>query len=75
MNMNKYMDDCVHLKACRRLVKYLNITVSRGCDENCTAYESEAETHYSRDQVQYAINRATEDAVNGYTDNIVEDYI
>lgn len=75
MNRCEYMEDCVHLKACRRLVKIFKTKECRGCNENCTAYEPESEKRYSRSQVQYAINRAAEDAINGYTDNLVEDYI
>lgn len=30
---------------------------------------------YTHEEVQYAINRATEDAQSGYTDNIVSDYL
>ena len=40
-----YMEDCIHLKACRRLQKlfrgkFYGANVSRGCDKNCTAYIS-----------------------------------
>ena len=42
--------------------------------QKCVPVE-EVERKYTRDEVQYAINRATEDALRGYTDNIVEDYL
>lgn len=37
--------------------------------------EEDGERLFTRQEVQYAINRATQDALNGYTDNIVEDYL
>ena len=39
--MNRdYADDCIHLKACRRICKFHNIN-NRGCRADyCTAYES-----------------------------------
>ena len=36
---------------------------------------AEEERLYTREEVQYAINRAVEDALCGYTDVIVEDYL
>ena len=47
-----YMEDCIHLKACRRLQKlfrgkFYGANVSRNCDEDCTAYVSgNQETSY-----------------------------
>ena len=41
--MCKYMNDCIHLEACRRIQKIgkkLNLTIPRYCDEKCTAYKS-----------------------------------
>ena len=81
---SSYEEDCIHLHACRRfskIVKEKNGGVARICDsEYCSAYENEemfAEKNelYPHYKVQYAINRATEDALRGYTDNIVSDYI
>ena len=40
---NSYMQDCIHLKACRRLQKIgrgKGHSFSRDCDENCSAYIS-----------------------------------
>lgn len=37
----QYMEDCIHLKACRRMSKLLTskgVHVNRGCNEECTAY-------------------------------------
>lgn len=42
--MNGFMEDCVHLKACRRMQKIgksYGHTFSRRCNELCTAYCSE----------------------------------
>lgn len=37
-NMKReYKDDCIHLKACRRLCKMYDIK-QRSCNENCSAY-------------------------------------
>lgn len=36
------MEDCMHLKACRRLCKIGKIH-GRGCNEFCTAYEKKCE--------------------------------
>lgn len=38
---NEYMEDCIHLHACRRLCKIHKIK-SRGCNIDCTAYEGES---------------------------------
>ncbi len=39
------MDDCMHLHACRRysqiVKKKYGKAIGRGCDENCSAYETE----------------------------------
>lgn len=39
-----YMNDCIHLKACRRMskriIKIIGLKISRGCNEECTAYQS-----------------------------------
>ena len=35
--------DCIHLKACRRYSKILRskgISIARGCNDTCTAYQS-----------------------------------
>lgn len=42
---NTCMDDCIHLKACRRYAKIIKkemhgACVPRGCNETCTAYTS-----------------------------------
>lgn len=49
-----------------------------GCyydDENDCYYTSDDERLYTYSEVQYAINRASEDGERGYTDNLVEDYL
>lgn len=82
--MCEYKEDCIHLKACRRLQKIGRTkghVFGRGCTEECTAYETEedfinnCENCYSYEDVQTAINGATRDALSGYTDSIVSDYL
>jgi len=55
---------------------------SEGYKERCIPLEIEEEHEeeqeertYTYDEVQYAINRAVSDALSGYTDNLVEDYL
>ncbi|WP_337465024.1 hypothetical protein [Acidaminococcus timonensis] len=33
-------EDCIHLKACRRLKKLWHVKEPRGCNNNCSAYVS-----------------------------------
>ena len=43
MEYHGYMEDCIHLKACRRIQKIgrkQGECFSRHCDEDCTAYQS-----------------------------------
>ena len=52
--MTNYADDCIHLKACRRICKYYKIT-KRGCTKNyCTAYENIED--FNNRQVENAYN-------------------
>lgn len=44
-------------------------------EDNGCYYTGDDERLYTYEEVQYAINRATEDAERGYTDNLVEDYL
>lgn len=44
-------------------------------DESGVYYTMDDERLYTYEEVQQAINGATESALRGYTDNIVEDYI
>lgn len=48
--MGYYMDDCVHLKACRRLQKIcksrLDVTIPRYCDSDCSAYFNGTDEKY-----------------------------
>ena len=56
---------------------------SEGYEEKCVPLEYDERRRmayeegylYTYDEVQYAILRATQDAMNGYTDNIVTDYL
>ncbi len=61
----EFKDDCIHLKACRRLCKMHNLR-NRGCNENCTAYESESD--YIEKDVAIDISRqALRDMEYGYS--------
>lgn len=44
-------------------------------EDNGCYYTGDDERLYTYEEVQYAINRATEDAERGYTDNLVGDYL
>ena len=44
------------------------------CDDG-HYYTSDGDRLYTRQEVQYAINRASDDATRGYTDNLVSDYL
>lgn len=44
-------------------------------EDNGCYYTGDDERLYTYEEVQYAIDRATEDAQRGYTDNIVRDYL
>ena len=79
--MNKYMEDCIHLKACRRLCviakeSYDINPFSRGCNENCNAYESISD-YYTSEQVEAVKRGACLDGQRGYDpyDLLVSDYI
>ena len=83
-SFNTYEEDCIHLHACRRLSKIVREKkgcVTRFCNsELCRTYQdvetfAEENELYPHDKVQYAINCSTEDALRGYTDNLVSDYI
>ena len=57
----EYMEDCLHLKACRRLSKVCKTqlrgaSISRGCNDSCSAYLNGAETDYI--SVEEAVNYA-----------------
>ena len=61
-NIDKFacMDDCIHLKACRRVQaigRKLRLNVPRYCTEDCTAYQSrDVNTNYI--SIDAAINYA-----------------
>ena len=51
---NYYADDCIHLKACRRICKFHKIN-NRGCKPDyCTAYETEED--FDNKRVKNAYN-------------------
>ena len=71
-----YMDDCIHLKACRRLCKIGKIN-SRGCNSSCTAYETNEVRLYTREEVERVMRGAADAGARGYTggDNLIEDFL
>lgn len=80
------MDDCVHLRACRRIQKmaktrFCGMHIARKCSVECSCYETaqdiceRTDNYYSISEVQKAIDGATQSALCGYTDNIVSDYL
>ena len=83
----EYCDDCIHLKACRRFSKRLRakgISVGRGCNPDCTAYEtiyeavkSQDEVFYTYEEVQAVKRGACLDGQQGYEpgDLLVSDYL
>lgn len=78
----EYADDCIHLKACRRICKFHKIN-NRGCQKDyCTAYETiedftSENDLYTRTQVQKVKDGACYDGRNGLDegDCLIEDYI
>ena len=56
-NMTReYAEDCIHLKACRRMCKYHNIN-NRGCTKSyCTAYEPKSDFIKVEDAIEVARN-------------------
>ena len=80
------MDDCIHLKACRRLQKMVlkkhGEHIARHCDTDCTAYQTIVEIanekgYYTDDQVYSVLRGACMDGKNGYYpgDLMISDYI
>lgn len=79
--MNSYMEDCIHLKACRRLckkvrAKYFGMQIARGCNSECSAYESRSD-YYTYEQVKAVMHGACNDGRNGFDagDCLVSDYL
>ena len=88
--MYSYMEDCLHLKACRRLCKKVKnenfgVSVLRGCNEECSAYQpckneddrTTSERLYTREEVRAVMHGACRDGLNGIDpyDCLIEDYI
>lgn len=84
--MNKFMDDCIHLRACRRcnlIAKQKGVPFARNCNEDCTAYQNIEDFRkenmlFTYHNVQHAIIEAGKDVRYGGCDpedNIVEDYL
>ena len=79
----EYQKDCIHLIACRRyskLLKSKGISISRGCTDNCTAYQSiedfiNENKLYTTEEVRTVMHCANNDGVNGYTDIVIDDYV
>ncbi len=79
--MNSYMEDCIHLKACRRLckkvkTKYYGMQIARGCNSECSAYEP-CSNYYTYEQVEAVMRGACKDGQRGFDagDCLVSDYL
>lgn len=83
----RYSDDCIHLKACRRLCRLAEAQtgeiLTRGCNERCTAYQTEhafindSEQAFTSAEVRTCIRGAMRDAREGYSaeDVMIHDYL
>ena len=72
--MNQYAEDCIHLRACRRLCVIGKVN-NRYCkSETCTAYESKSK-YITREAANYAVRQAALDGEEGYTDVLIRDYV
>ena len=77
---SEFAEDCIHLKACRRLCKMIRkdykLAFCRRCNENCSAYEPKQRL-YTRDEVTAVMNGACRDGNDGYYpgDVCISDYI
>lgn len=64
----EFADDCIHLKACRRMCKYHGIN-NRGCTKSyCTAYEPKEDFIKVGDAVEVA-RQLLKDMQYGYSYN------
>lgn len=78
--MSDYAQNCIHLRACRRLCKiakqYYKPINNRNCNEDCSAYEPD-EPKYTYTQVVDVMHGACRDGANGYDpyDLLITDYI
>ena len=65
--MHDFMDDCIHLKACRRCKKMYNGRGGRNCTESCSAYISgDDETIAEISEVIDYARRGAEECRRGY---------
>lgn len=77
MNTFDCMEDCIHLKACRRLQaigRKHRLMVPRYCTEDCTAYEPEKKL-YTEEQVYRIIHGMEEYHGLPYGDDLISDFI
>lgn len=67
-----YMEDCIHLKACRRMCKLRGWKkgYSRGCDDMCSAYQSaDEESECVTEEVAIDYARCGTDSIrSGYSE-------
>ena len=71
-----YMEDCIHLRACRRLQKiaeqYKGKRISRGCNNRCSAYtptpvfEDDNNTYITVDEAISYARRGADSIGGGY---------
>lgn len=81
-DMGCFMEDCIHLCACRRMSKIFGHIKGRNCSETCKAYQTIDEIKkeyglYTEDQVEDVKHGACEAGRLGYSggDLLIEDFI
>ena len=77
--MFECMEDCIHLKACRRIQaigRKHRLIVPRYCTEDCTAYESKPDSKLYTEEEVYRIIHGMEN-YHGlpYGDDLISDFI
>lgn len=60
----EYPEDCIHLHACRRMRVIYKSWKSRGCTEECSAYQTANEVVKGAEIVEDIIDAAVKAAVN-----------
>lgn len=75
------VDDCIHLKACRRLCKLKKIR-NRGCNMNCSAYQNiddfaqeNVGQIYTEQDVYTVIHGMENEYGLSYGNDLISDYI
>lgn len=79
---NEFMEDCVHLRACRRMQVIAKNNghpiKARGCTKDCTAYDSRKE-YYTEEEAKAIMYGAFKDGYSHFScdphDVLLEDYV